>query len=153
LANGAVTTHPLGTTTAAAPGEPAGRSERVAVCMATYNSEPDLFARQVESLRRQSFTDWVCYLNDDHSDPDRIAAVRDLVEGDPRFLVERNPERLGYYRNFGRCLERVHREAEFVALCDHDDEWYPEKLATMVAAVDPATTLVYSDMRIVSRNG
>jgi hypothetical protein len=44
-------------------------------------------------------------------------------------------------------------EAEFVALADHDDVWWPEKLATLLATFDDGTTLVYSDMRVVTAEG
>jgi hypothetical protein len=42
--------------------------------------------------------------------------------------------------------------AELVALCDHDDRWYPEKLELLRAALGDAQ-LVYSDQRLVDRDG
>ena len=58
--------------------------------------------------------------------------------------------RLGFYYNFERAMSLVPPDADFVALSDQDDCWYPEKLATLLAAfTSDETTLVYSDMRIV----
>ena len=51
------------------------------------------------------------------------------------------------------CLSLVPAAAEFVALSDHDDDWQPDKLATLLAGFDRDTHLVYSDMRIVSADG
>ena len=64
-----------------------------------------------------------------------------------------NAERLGFYFNFERALGLVPPEAEAVALCDQDDEWYPDKLATLLAALREGHTLVYSDQRIVGAGG
>jgi hypothetical protein len=40
-----------------------------------------------------------------------------------------------------------------VALCDHDDYWHPDKLQSLLSEFDENTTLVYSDMNIVSDEG
>jgi hypothetical protein len=74
------------------------------------------------------------------------------VAGDPRFVVSRADQRLGYYRNFERALGMLPAGAELVALCDHDDRWYPEKLELLRGALGGAQ-LVYSDQRLVDRDG
>ena len=43
--------------------------------------------------------------------------------------------------------------ADFVALADQDDDWHWNKLATLLAAFDKQTSLVYSDMRLVTAAG
>ncbi len=125
----------------------------VAICMATYDPPPRLFERQVESILAQTHTNWICIITDDGSPPEAFARIGALAERDPRFHVYRNPTRLGFYHNFERCLALVPVEADYVALSDHDDDWRPEKLATLLAAFDSETTLVYSDMRIVTADG
>jgi hypothetical protein len=57
---------------------------------------------------------------------------------------------LGFYHNFERCIAMAPEAAEFVALADHDDFWHRDKLETLLAAFNPDTTLVYSDMRIIT---
>ena len=57
-------------------------------------------------------------------------------------------ERLGFYRNFERALDWRRAQAELIALCDQDDRWHPDKLATLRCALGDAT-LVYSDQRLV----
>lgn len=45
-------------------------------------------------------------------------------------------------------------DTPFVALCDQDDYWHPDKLSTLVQALRPAgVTLAYSDQRIVLDDG
>jgi len=124
----------------------------VAVCMTTYEPPMDLFRRQVESIRAQTHTNWVCLVSDDCSRPELFAAIRDAVGDDPRFVVSRSPRRLGFYGNFERALSMAPADAGYVAMADQDDYWQPEKLQTLVGAIGGAQ-LVYSDARIVARDG
>ena len=130
------------------PGEPA-----VAVCMATWNPPGDLLRRQIESIRNQTYGNFACFIADDASSPEALAAINEIAAGDDRFVVRSFPERVGFYRNFERALSLVPREADLVALADQDDSWAPDKLETLVGAFEPETTLVYSDMRIVDEEG
>jgi hypothetical protein len=125
----------------------------VAVCMTTCDPDLELFGRQVESIRGQTHERWRCIVNDDASDPEIYAGIEKTLAGDPRFELHRNRERLGFYFNFERALERVPADAEAVALCDQDDAWHPAKLATLLASLREGHTLVYSDQRIVSTEG
>jgi glycosyltransferase involved in cell wall biosynthesis len=138
---------------AEAPIRAAADPPLIAVCMATYDPPPELFAKQVESIRRQTYPHWVCLINDDGTPPERLERLRAIVGPDPRFRFEQNPRRLGFYRNFERCLGRVPPEADFVALSDHDDQWHADKLATLLAACGPGVSLAYADMRIVTPDG
>ena len=158
LADGGEATAELGWIEVAPPAPPpalpaaAGRRGLIAVCMATFDPDPDLFRVQVDSIRAQTDGDWICVISDDCSSPERLAALRREVEGDERFHVSSSERRLGFYHNFERALEMVPAEAELVALCDQDDRWYPEKLATLRAALGRAR-LVYSDQRLVDEEG
>jgi len=139
-----------------APPERADGSEpdgaHVAICMATYNPAPELFRRQVESIREQTHPEWMCAISDDHSDPERFADIEAVVSGDPRFHVSRAPERLGFYRNFERALSMAPAAAAFVALADQDDRWHPDKLETLIGELGDAQ-LAYSDARVVAADG
>ncbi len=123
----------------------------VAICMATYHPPMDLFRRQIQSIRAQTHENWVCVISDDCSDPARFAAIARELDGDPRFVVSRSPRRLGFYRNFERALAMVPSEAEFVALSDQDDRWYPEKLGVLLDAIVDAQ-LAYSDVRVIDED-
>jgi glycosyltransferase involved in cell wall biosynthesis len=160
LADGATARGSLGTIAVAeAPAPPTYEGpERspgkplIAICMATFNPDLDLLHTQVESIRAQTERDWICLISDDHSGPDRFEAIREAVAGDPRFVLSRSDRRLGFYRNFERALEMVPPEAELVALSDHDDRWYPDKLETLRASIGDAE-LAYSDLRLVDADG
>ncbi len=125
----------------------------VVICMGSYNPPLDLFASQIESLIRQTHRNWLCIINDDHSVEDGWEGIRNIAARDKRFVLYRNPERLGFYRNFERCLHLVPSAAEFVALADQDDYWYPDKIEKSLAAFQTEISLVYSDMEVVTRRG
>lgn len=124
----------------------------VAICMATYEPEPALLERQLDSIRAQTHQNWVCLISDDGSAGERLARLRELTAADPRFTLSRGSGRLGFYLNFERALGMVPAEATYVALADQDDRWYPQKLATLIDACAGAR-LAYSDMRIVDEAG
>lgn len=117
--------------------------------MATYNPEPRLFRRQIESIVNQSHRNWVCVISDDASSPAAQQEMNSVIQPDPRFQFYPSPERAGFYHNFERALTLAPETSQFIALCDQDDYWYPEKLATLLAHFNDQTMLVYSDMRIV----
>jgi glycosyltransferase involved in cell wall biosynthesis len=130
-------------------------SPRVLICMATYNPPLDLFVKQIESITRQTHDNWACIINDDCSDARTYEEVRRIAAQDSRFSVYRNSERLGFYRNFERCLSRVPAgAADFIAFSDQDDEWYVDKLDACLKEFDgDDVQMVYSDMDIVTSEG
>ncbi|MEZ5156477.1 MAG: glycosyltransferase [Solirubrobacterales bacterium] len=137
------------------PPKPGGKPERTArigVCMATFEPDPGLFETQIESIRAQSSRDWVCYISDDHSSESAWEMVRAVAGDDPRFVLSRADQRLGFFRNFERALSMASEDCELIALSDQDDRWYPEKLETLAAAMEDHQ-LVYSDQRLTLKDG
>lgn len=124
----------------------------VAIAMATYDPPADLLARQLDSIRAQTHTNWICVISDDCSRPERYAAIESAIAGDSRFVLSRSPRRLGFYRNFERALALVPAGAQYVAMADQDDDWRPDKLVRLLAEIGDAQ-LIYSDARVVTRDG
>ena len=123
-----------------------------AICMATYEPDGELFAAQVESIRAQTVTDWICMISDDGSSPEAQARIESAIDGDERFRLLSSGRRLGFYLNFERVLSQVPAGTEHVALADQDDRWSPGKLEALHTAIGPAP-LAYGDARIVDREG
>ncbi|MBX7104300.1 MAG: glycosyltransferase family 2 protein, partial [Gemmataceae bacterium] len=132
---------------------PEGTQPLVAVCMTTYNPPPELFRKQVDSIRAQTHTRWVCFIRDDGSKPAAIKMIREVLGDDPRFVFHRNEKNLGFYKNFEAVLADVPAEFDFVALADQDDLWHADKLESLIKAFTPGTTLAYSDMNIIDETG
>jgi len=137
-------------------GSQLGDHPLIAICMASYQPDPQRFARQIESILCQSYENWLLIISDDASEGADWQALEAICRLDPRRIrLQRHRERLGFYGNFERALCYVPDAAHMIALADQDDEWYPEKLqrlATRLQAED-APQLVYSDMRIVDEQG
>jgi len=101
----------------------------VAVCLATHRPDPALLRRQLASLDAQTYADRVLVREDDEAGS-------------------------GAYRAFERCLARVPAGVGFVAPCDQDDVWHPDKLAVLIGALETTGALLaYSDLRIVRPDG
>jgi glycosyltransferase involved in cell wall biosynthesis len=130
-----------------APGQPL-----IAICMASFNSDVELFRAQIESIRAQSYPNWICVISDDCSEDERFEAIEEAIEGDARFRLSRAESHLGFYRNFERALTLVPRDAQLVALSDHDDRWYPDKLEALANAIGSAH-VAFSDVRRVDTEG
>lgn len=144
---------------AAAPNSPAEAHEPelsggplVAVSMATYSPDADMFRRQIDSIRAQTHANWICVISDDCSRPELFTAIERVAEEDPRFVVSRSPRRLGFYRNFERALGMAPTGARYVAMADQDDLWHPDKLETLISSLGDCQ-LAYSDARIVAPGG
>jgi glycosyltransferase involved in cell wall biosynthesis len=158
LASGATVQAPVATLDAAGaiadpvPWSPIDHADAVAICMATYNPPPELFHRQIESIRAQTHENWICVISDDCSDEGGTATIRTEVGDDPRFVVSRAPRRLGFYGNFERALAMAPRQARYIAPADQDDCWDPEKVSVLLSRIG-AAKLIYSDARVVSRDG
>src|SRR4051812_5243585 len=96
----------------------AAEVDEIAICMATFNPDPVLFRRQVDSIRAQDRGDWTCIVCDDGSDAGSLAEIKAVLGSDERFQLHAHGERLGFYRNFERALGLVPAAARFVAFCD-----------------------------------
>lgn len=126
---------------------------KVAICMATYRPDPGFLAHQLDSIRGQKHTNWVCVISDDASGDEHVATIRRLTDGDDRFVVVANDVNIGFYRNFERVMTLAPADADLVALADQDDVWDADKLDTLVERFDdPDVTLAYSDMRLIDEH-
>jgi glycosyltransferase involved in cell wall biosynthesis len=125
----------------------------VVIAMATYNPDRVALQRQVDSIRRQDYRNWICIVSDDASTPESIQTIKTVLGDDQRFILVENRENKGAYRNFERCLEMVPPQGAYIAMSDQDDYWYPDKLSRTVAQLTGSTQLAFCDMRIVEYDG
>jgi glycosyltransferase involved in cell wall biosynthesis len=118
----------------------------VRIYLLTYR-RPRLLARALESLRAQTFSDWVCELHNDAPDDDTPGR---LVAGinDPRIQLHQHTTNWGS----AACFNHVFRGGPepFLSLLEDDNWWEPEFLATALAAISAESTVnvVWANMRI-----
>lgn len=116
-------------------------SPLVSVIMPTYNHAKWL-RRAIDSVRKQTFSDWELIIWDDGS----VDETKELVRS-------YNDERLKYYydRNHGVAYARNQAikfsQGTYLAFLDSDDEWVAEKLAIQVEVMDsrPQIGILFGD--------
>ncbi len=105
----------------------------VSVALATYNGERFL-GDQLRSLATQTLLPSELVVGDDRS-TDRTAAIVERFARDAPFAVRfvRREPRLGYVANF--VMTAALCQSTYVAFCDQDDVWLPQKLERCVGAL------------------
>ncbi|QQA44723.1 glycosyltransferase family 2 protein [Pelagovum pacificum] len=113
----------------------------ISIIIPCYNAEATVLDT-LESLKRQTVTDWEAIFVDDGSTDGTEVLLRHAAEVDPRVRIVRNPGKgPSDARNFGAMRLA---EGQLIAFCDADDLWRAGKLAEVRDAFhDPATDAVY----------
>lgn len=107
-----------------------------AVAVALYNGARFLEA-QLDSLRLQSRPPERVVLCDDGSTDGTPERVQDYIakyDLGATWKLCRNPENLGYIRNFYRAISLC--DADLIFLSDQDDVWKPDKIEKMTAVME-----------------
>lgn len=130
--------------TAAPPSSP-----RVSVALCVYNGERHL-REQLDTVLAQRDADLEVIAVDDGSSDGSVALLREYAARDPRIQVHVNPENLGPLRSFERAMSLG--RSEFIAPCDQDDRWHPQKLAKLLARIGDAD-LAYCDSEYIDDAG
>lgn len=126
---------------------------RISVAMCTYNGGRYL-REQLESIANQVRRPCELVVCDDHSTDDTIAILKQFQAEAPfPVLVIQNPLRLGSTRNFDQAIGLC--RGEFIALCDQDDHWLPQKLGRLSDELteNPFLGGVFSDANLIGGNG
>lgn len=124
-------------------------SKLVSVAICTYNGEKYI-DEQITSVLAQKGVDLEVIVCDDQSTDSTWARLESWPHKDSRVSVQRNPQRLGYSKNFAQTIALC--RGEFIAPCDQDDIWLPDKLARLVSAID-AHLMSYCDSLLVDEHG
>lgn len=125
----------------------------ISVAMCTFNGQRFL-AQQLESLLNQTVQPTEVVVCDDASSDDSVAVVEAFAARAP-FAVKvfRNPENLGYIRNFEQAISLC--TGDLVFLCDQDDVWDRRKIEFVrdVFVAEPEVGLVLHDFVRVDAEG
>ena len=98
----------------------------LAILLATYNGSRYL-EEQLDSLRAQTYQDFVCYIHDDGSSDGTQEIIMDYCSKYPQQFVYLGCSPTGGAKyNFMYLLRQV--EANYYMFCDQDDVWLPEKI-------------------------
>lgn len=97
------------------------------ICLATYNGEKYL-ATQLNSIVAQTYSNWHLWIRDDGSSDSTLTILKQYKEEHTNIItiIEDNKGNLGYNKNFLEILDKTN--SGYIAFCDQDDIWLPEKL-------------------------
>src|SRR3989339_465741 len=113
---------------------------KISIVIATYNGASYL-QEQLDSIAVQTLQPYEIIIQDDHSSDKTSAIIRHNMLKLPIKFYE-NLENLGYIRNFESALAKA--EGDYIALCDQDDIWVPQKLELLMEAIG-SKSLAYAD--------
>lgn len=106
------------------------------IAMGTYNGARYL-REQLKSISAQDYAPKELIVGDDGSTDDTIAILEDFARRSPfPVMITKNRRQLGYGENFLQTASRC--TADWVAFCDQDDVWLPNKLALCAETIASA---------------
>jgi len=101
----------------------------VSVIMPTFNASKFL-ADSIESILVQTYTNLELLITDDCSTDGTRDILMYYAEKDPRVKVEFLKENCGPGITRNKSIERA--QGRYIAFCDCDDRWFPEKLEKQI---------------------
>jgi glycosyltransferase involved in cell wall biosynthesis len=129
------------------------------ILLATFNGEKYL-AEQLNSIIRQSCTNWKLIIRDDGSTDKTLEIIKDYVKKNPVkiILIDDNNGNSGACNNFSRLIGFT--GADYIMFCDQDDVWLPDKIELTLAKMKrmeseygkQTPVLVYTDLKVVGQN-
>jgi hypothetical protein len=125
---------------------------KISVAMCTFNGERYL-REQLQSLSSQTRLPDELILCDDCSTDKTVEIAKAFAASAPFPVnVQVNERNLGSTLNFEQAIRVCN--GDVIALCDQDDVWLPQKLATVEAkfAKQPDVGLLFSDAEVVTED-
>ena len=104
----------------------------VSIALATYNGAKYL-SQQLDSILYQTYSNFEVIIVDDASTDNTINIIQAYQIQYPQIKLYRNEQNYGLLRTFERVIELS--TGDYIALCDQDDIWLPNKVQIMSAAL------------------
>ena len=121
---------------------------QVSVIVTTFNRK--LFLREtLNSNLNQTFKDFELIIVDNYSDYNFIAHINSFNDKRIRAVQNKNNGIIAVNRNYG--IKKA--TGKYIAFCDDDDIWFPEKLEKQINCLtDYNSDLVYSNIKLIFNN-
>jgi glycosyltransferase involved in cell wall biosynthesis len=124
----------------------------ITVGIPTYNNSLTI-GETIASLKRQTFSNWECFVTDDSADEATFLAAQNAIAGDARFTLIKNPNRLGAAGNWNQTLQLA--KGEYFKLLCADDTLTPSALELQIAALEasPESVLCTGQRSVINSSG
>lgn len=120
----------------------------ISIAMCTYNGSPFL-RKQLDSVIGQHVSTWEMIIVDDCSSDQTWHILESYAARDSRIRIYRNERNLGYNLNFEKALRLC--SSEYIAICDQDDIWHPDKLLMQMQNIGQ-NQLIYHDSEFIDQD-
>lgn len=107
----------------------------VSVVLCTFNGEKYL-REQLDSVVNQTYAIQEIIIQDDGSTDKTLEIAQEYADCFERVVVRSNPSEHGINSNFLSALRNA--TGDFIAICDQDDIWEPDKIAVQVNEIGDA---------------
>jgi glycosyltransferase involved in cell wall biosynthesis len=129
---------------------------KISVAMSTYNGEKFL-GQQLQSIVDQTLLPTQIVICDDCSKDSTKSIIRDFAASAPfevkliENAVNIGSTKRGITGNFETSVKQC--SGDYIALCDQDDSWVPEKLASLIGLMEKNKELggAFSDARLIDQ--
>jgi glycosyltransferase involved in cell wall biosynthesis len=122
---------------------------KVSVIIPTYN-RAELLCSAIESVLKQTFTDFEIIVSDDKSTDHTLNVVKSFKDRRVKYMLNEGNKGPSAARNKAILAS----QGEYIAFLDDDDEWLPEKLKFQVDLLDKSPLNicgVYSNRLVIDR--
>lgn len=126
-------------------------SPRVSIVIPVYNREKYI-TLAVESVLRQTYTDWELIISDDGSTDGTLEMINEFAQYDSRIKILTAPHKGAVYALIAGFDAA---QGEFIGQLDSDDLLEPQALELTVEALDnhPEWGMIYSNYRDIDEQG
>lgn len=121
----------------------------ISIALCTFNGQ-EFLAEQLESILSQSYGHLEVIVCDDGSTDNTVDIVENFAAVDPRIQLYRNPENLGFNKNFERAISLA--SGDYIAISDQDDIWETDKIKLLYEHIEE-NWLIFSNSRLMDRSG
>ena len=119
--------------------------------MPSYNSA-NFIAESIKSIQNQSHPNWELLITDDCSEDNTIQIIENIKKEDDRIKLFRSDKNQGSGKARNNSLKNS--SGKFIAFCDSDDIWHPNKLKLQIKFLnDSDYAFTFSSYEIISEEG
>lgn len=132
-------------------------SDKIAICLATYNGQ-EYLESQIQSIINQDYEDWHLYIRDDGSKDLTVSIINKYQASFPNKITNLSNISGGgsSKKNFLTILNWVREnvDPDYIMLCDQDDYWLPQKITMSLNRISSINkpALVHTDLKVVDKS-
>ncbi|MDT1939768.1 MULTISPECIES: glycosyltransferase family 2 protein [Carnobacterium] len=109
--------------------------KKVQILLSTYNGEK-FVEEQIESLLNQDYKNIDILIRDDGSKDQTKSIIKRYEMDYPEKIVVMDDDNIGVKKSFMKLIEKASEAADYVAFCDQDDYWEPQKISRLVEVME-----------------